>query len=352
MSTGVRQTPYHVNFNGGFSGYNNPGGQVWYVGASGYTAVSGVGASDTNSGKSPQQPFSTIQKGLDSCVTGRGDIVAILPGSYTVTAALTMTSDDVVLASAVPVGRRERGPVTIVNATDVNTITINANNCTVYGITFDDNVATATADTAVIAVNTASSATDYTGTKIVNCFIDMLGSDTDRDGIALGLAGDATDGAIGSLVQGCVIMDCDQDAIAIAAGSEYSVVRDCHIFDVANLTRYGVDVAAVSCTVEDCDIMVGDTATPGACIHNGVAAARMIANRNNLAAFGANTTGILVIDTATQMTAGNYIVAVAVGNVVDYLTASTSPSADANVQSVYGADPPTASFDTPTVAGS
>ena len=85
-----RNTSYFVNFTGGFSGFNNPGARVYWVGAA--VAADGISPSDGNSGSSPQQAFSTIQKGLDACTAGRGDIVAVLPGSYTITAALTMTS--------------------------------------------------------------------------------------------------------------------------------------------------------------------------------------------------------------------------------------------------------------------
>uniref|UniRef100_A0A6M3KZZ8 Putative pectate lyase n=1 Tax=viral metagenome TaxID=1070528 RepID=A0A6M3KZZ8_9ZZZZ len=347
-----RTTPYFVHLAGGFSGMNNPGGRVYWVAATGYLAVDGVAPSDSNNGTSPQQPFATVQAALNACTAGRGDIVAVLPGTYTITTALTMTKDDVTLMSALPVGARERGGVVIVNATAATgLLTIDANNCSVIGLVFDDNVTAATADTGVILISTASTAELVTGTKIINCYLDMLGADADRDGICVGLTTDATDAAPYTLIEGCTVLDCDQDAIVVNVGSGYSVIRDCHIYDVANLTRYGVEVLATSVTVEDCDIMVGDTATPGACIHNGVAAARLLAHRNHLAAFGADTTGILVINTATQMTSGNWIVAAAAANIVDYLTASTTPSADANVQSVYGADPPTASFDTPTVAG-
>ena len=100
----VRNTPFHVNFQGGVSGLENVGGQVFDVGASGYVAYAGVGASDTNDGLSPQKPLSTILAGLNKCVSGRGDTVALLPGSYTVTAALTMSKADVTLKSAIPVG--------------------------------------------------------------------------------------------------------------------------------------------------------------------------------------------------------------------------------------------------------
>jgi len=326
---------------------DKPGGQVFFV-SGGTPAYEGKGGSDGNSGLAPGQALSTIQAGLNKCVSGRGDTVAILPGSITVTAALTMTNDDVTLTGAAVVGRRERSPVIIVNATDVNTVAINANNCEVSGIQFDDNVATATADTAVIAVNTSNAGADYVGTKIKNCFLDMLGSDSDRDGIALGLAGDATDGAIGSLIEGCTILDCDQDAIAIAAGSEYSTVRDCAIIEVANGTRFGIDVAAVSCAIEDCDILVNGTA----CIQNGVAAARLTVTGCNLHAWGANTIGIVAIATATQRTSGNNVTATAAGNLVDYTTDNTTPSADAFLSNIFAADAGATALGESTVGGS
>src|SRR3990167_10022922 len=156
---------YHLNLNGGFTGFNTPGGKTFYVGASGYQAAGeGVNPSNNNSGEAPQEPFSTIQYALDQCVAGRGDVVAVLPGSYTVTAALTMTKSNVTLMSAYPVSPRERSPVVIVNATDVQTITVDANYCTVYGLTLDDNVGSgvATANSAAIRVCSANVATDYT----------------------------------------------------------------------------------------------------------------------------------------------------------------------------------------------
>ena len=332
-----------VAFNGGVTAVGNPGARTFYVGASGWTAApDGIAPSDSNNGTSPQTPYASIQTGLDACTAGRGDVVALLPGNYTVTAAITMSKDDVTLRSATPVGRRQRSPVIIVNATDVNTVEVNANNVTVEGIQFDDNVATATAATAVIAVNTASTGVDYTGTVIRNCYLDMLGSDSDRDGIALGLTADADDGAIQSLVEGCTILDPDNCGVIINVGSDYSVVRDCHIYDMVNLGLYGVEVLAAQCSIEDCDILVSDTAGPGACIHNGLAASLMTATGNNLHAWGADGTAILVIATATQRTADNFVTATATGNGIDYVGDNTTPSADAFAEAFYAADPGTA----------
>jgi len=335
-----KNVSYFLNLQGGFSGVNNPGGAVYWVGASGYAAYDGSSPSDANDGLSPQEPFATIQAALNACTSGRGDIVMVLPGTYTVTAAITMSKDDVTLASALPVGRRERSQVIIANSTDVNTLIITGNDCKVIGIGFDDDVATATAATAAVCIgNIASSAVTVSNTIIRNCYIDMLGSDADRDGICVGLTADASDGGPHTLIEGCTILDPDNCGVIINVGSPYTVVRDCHIYDLVNLCLYGVEVLAVSCTVEHCDILVSATTGPGACIHNGVAAARLLAVNNTLHAWGADTTAILVINTATQRTANNWITATATKNSVDYLTACTSPSADVNWYAFYAADP-------------
>lgn len=329
---------------------DKPGGAVFFVSGGTASYPGGLGASNVYKGLTPEEPFSTIQKGLDQCVSGRGDTVVITPGSITVTAALTMDSDDVTLAASQPSSPNSRSASVIVNATDVNTVEVNANNVVIDGIEFDDNVATATADTAVIACNTASSATDYVGFKVINCFLDMLGSDSDRDGIALGLTADATDGAIGALVEGTTILDCDQDAIVINVGSEFSVVRNCVITESANLTRYGVEVLAVRCRVEDCIIEVGLSA--GACVHNGVAAARLIVTGCHLSAIGADTIALAAIATATGRSSGNWLTALAAGNLNDYVTDNTTPSADCNLSGIFAATPGVSAFDNVSVDGS
>ena len=39
-------------------------------------------ASDTNDGRDPERPLTTIQKGVDKSTAGRGDIVFVMPGEY------------------------------------------------------------------------------------------------------------------------------------------------------------------------------------------------------------------------------------------------------------------------------
>ena len=335
---------WHPIFAGGVSGLNNPGGATYYVGSQ--AAYDGATPSDTLDGLTPQTAKATIQAALDLCVTGRGDTVALLPGTITITAAITMTKDDVTLMSANPVGRRERSPAIItIGDTDVNMLEINANNVTVAGITFDDNVATATADSAAVKVNTASTAADYVGFKMINCYIDMGGSDTDRDALVLGF--DATDGAIGALVEGCTILDCGQDAIVINVGSEYTEVRDCNIVDAAKTTRYGVEVLATSVNIEACTIWTSTAG--GACIHNGVAAARLRVTDCRLHGFTTTTKGIEAINTATQQTTNNWVVSGAASMLIDYLTDNTTPSADAGTGGIFAASPGATALITPSV---
>jgi len=338
----------HVNLNGGFTGTNNPGAAVYYVAET--TALNGSTPSDGNSGLSPQQAFATIQKGLDACTAARGDVVAVLPGAYAITAALTATKDDVTLTAAHPVGPREYPNVTISTSTDVSMLTVNANNVTVHSLRFDDNVTAATAGTAAIDVNSSSTGEDFSGVKILNCWIDQAGmTDSDRDGISLGT--DADDGALAALVQGCTILEAGRDAIVINVGSEFTEIRNCKIFDAADVTSNGIKVLATSCTIDGCDILTSGPDGTG-CIHNGVAAARMVANNNTLAAWGADTAGIYVIATATQRTHNNHITAVDVGNYINYITDPTTPSADTGFEALFTTTTPVITkFVTPTNDG-
>lgn len=358
--SGSRDTNYFVNFNGGFSGFNNPGGRVFWVAASGYTALNGIGPSDSNSGLSPQKPFSTIQKGLDSCVAGRGDIVAVLPGTYTLTAALTMTLADVTLCSAHPVGPQQYSPVIITAAAtyDLNVIQIDADNCRVQGLGFECGFTAVTASQEIIQVNSTNTTTDIFGVVIENCFFDFTraagaasAADTDLDGIRIGL--DTNDRAYNTTVRGCTIRGCDEIAISISAGSQGALIENNHIYDGvgSELTSQGVDVLAIGARIINNKIMVGTSSDTVACVNCGIAAGLTQIHNNNLVARGADTVGITVINTATMFSSGNWINAVSAGNIVDFKTASTSPSSSADIANVYASDPALAALTAATVAG-
>lgn len=355
-----RDTPYFVNFQGGFSGFNNPGGRVFWVAASGYTALNGIGPSDSNSGISPQKPFATIQKGLDSCVAGRGDIVAVLPGTYTVTAALTMTKADVTLCSAHPVGPREYSPVIVTAAAtfDDNLLQIDADNCKVRGIGFEAGFTTVTANQEVLQINSTNTTTDIFGVVVENCFFDMTraagaasASDTDLDVIRVGL--DSNDACINGIVRGCTIKGYDQDGIVIAAGSVGNTIEGNMIYDGvgSDLGRIGISVLGVDNKIIGNYIMAGTTSDTAGPISIGVAAAQAHVIGNYCVAFGADTVAITVVNTATVWGQGNFLSAVAAGNIFDFKTAATSPSSSNDFGQVYAADPATAALTTATVAG-
>lgn len=71
-----------------------PGAKTFFVAPSSYTAAgrNAIVANDGNDGESPQSPLSTIAEALDKCVSGRGDTIVLLPGTYTLTAKLDFTS--------------------------------------------------------------------------------------------------------------------------------------------------------------------------------------------------------------------------------------------------------------------
>ena len=356
----TRPTPYHVVFQGGFSGYNNPGGRVYYVAASGYTAVDGKGASDSNSGTSPQQPFATVQAGLDACTAGRGDVVSVLPGTYTVTAAITMTKADVTLMSAYPVGPLEYSPVIITAAAtlDANVIQMDADHTRLIGIGFECGFTTVTANQEVVQVNSTNTTTDVFGVLIENCFFDMTraagaasAADTDLDCIRLGL--DANDAAINAIIRGCTIRGYDQDGISVSVGSSgYRIIGN-EIYDGvgSDLGRMGVSLLAVDGRVEGNFIMAGTSSSTAGPISVGVAAAQARIHNNRLVAFGADTIGITAIATATMFTSGNFINALAAGNIVDFTTSATTPSSSIDWGNVTNTDPAAPALVTATVDG-
>lgn len=340
----ARNTPYHVNLNGGFSGHNNPGAAVWYVGAQ-VAVDDGATPSDGNDGRSPQQALATIQAALDKCVAGRGDIVAILPGSYTITAALDLSKADVSVVAAHPVPPGVQPNVTIVCATDsISMVEIEADNVTFGsgGIRLDHNTTTA----AVPLIDVGDSGA-RAGVLIEDVFLDMEGSATDTDGIRLG---DGTNAVTNSLVQRCTIHDYDQDGVVISAGSDENVVRDNIIRDsvTANTGRYGINCAGDGCHLIGNDI--NTLTSTGACIYANGTLIKITNNR--LFAGAANTIGILAAASATLSAVGDVIHAVAAGNIADFTTAATSPSAVAGTGVVYAADPAQGALITPTVDGS
>ena len=320
---------------------DKPGGQVFFV-AGGTQPFQGSGAdgSDSNDGDKVEHPLKTIQQGLDNCVTGRGDTVVLLPGGVTITAALTMIYADVTLTGYTETGPLTRNPSVITCATDsVEMISIDAANVTVENLTLDHNTTTANID--LIDIGDATVSTDFV---LRNLFLDMEGSATNTDGINVSADTVSTNG----LIEGCRIHDYDQDGIVIGAGNDEITVRNCWIYDgvSANQGQYAISNAGDGCLFENLKIRTDGTA---GVYQNGTL--NMCIN-SNIWVTGANTVCILMAASATTSSSGNFLTAVAAGNLCDYTTDNTSPSADANISGIFAATPGAAVFDDVTVAGS
>lgn len=62
---------------------NQIGGITYYVNnATSALQEDAIAGSDANDGRSPIEPFATIQRAVDKCVSNRGDKIVIFPGTY------------------------------------------------------------------------------------------------------------------------------------------------------------------------------------------------------------------------------------------------------------------------------
>lgn len=117
---------------------DKPGGAVFFVGG-GTLALNGRGASDVNNGLTPEEPFSTIDgtRGAHaSCIAGRGDTIVVLPGSVTITAAISMTKADVTLSGLADSSPIKPSGITSSLATQVDAINVTAANVTIEDLHF------------------------------------------------------------------------------------------------------------------------------------------------------------------------------------------------------------------------
>lgn len=122
---------------------DKPGGAVFFVGG-GTAAVNGVGASDTYPGIRPEESKSTIQDALDKTVAGRGDTVVVLPGSVTITAALTMTKADVTLSGIDSNGTINPSAILSSLAASADAINVTAANVVIEDLHFPASTAATT----------------------------------------------------------------------------------------------------------------------------------------------------------------------------------------------------------------
>jgi hypothetical protein len=182
-------------------------------------------------------------------------------------------------------------------------------------------------------------------------FFDMEGSATDTDGIRLG---DGTIVAKQCVVKDCVFHGCDNVAIEVSDNSIDNKI-------IGNIVEDGIQFATATCTngvltagertyIADNEIKCG--LTSGACISMAATALQTRIHNNKLWAYGANTIGILYAALATGSGANNFVNAVAAGNLVDFTTSATSPSAHTDWGNVTNVDPAAPALITATVGGS
>jgi len=114
-------------------------GQVYWVSNSALSILPGhINGSDGNNG-SFSAPFSTIQKGIDSCVAGRGDIVFVKPGhAETITSATTLLFNKAGVA-IVGLGQGTSAPTLTYTTANTATIPVSADNISIVGFRFVGN---------------------------------------------------------------------------------------------------------------------------------------------------------------------------------------------------------------------
>jgi hypothetical protein len=327
-----------LNVHGKWVNTEKPGGQVWFVGG-GTTAYAGKGASNDNNGLSPQNPLATIAQAVTNATAGRGDTIVLLPGGETITAAIALSKADLTLTGYTVTGPNTRNPSVITCATDsIEMIAIDAPNVTVENLTLDHNTTTANVD--LIDIGDATASTDFV---LRNLFIDMEGSATNTNGISV--SSDTV--SSGGLIEGVRIHDYDAVGIEIETGNQWIVIRDCWIYDgvTANQGTHGIANAGDGGLIDNCRIQTDGTAGVQ---QNGTL--NMTTNCN-IWSTGANTICILMAASATTSSSGNWLTAVAAGNLCDYTTDNTSPSADANISGIFAATPGAATLDDVTVGG-
>lgn len=110
-------------------------GQVFYVSnATGAGIAPGaIGGSNSNSGKSPLQPFSTLDYAVGQCAANRGDVIYVLPGHAETVSGAAFVAIDVIGITIIGLGRGSNRPTFNFTAT-ASTITMSAANCSISNV--------------------------------------------------------------------------------------------------------------------------------------------------------------------------------------------------------------------------
>jgi hypothetical protein len=267
------------------SGYwvntNKPGGRVFFVGggtvaARGKTGT-GIGASDDNDGQDPARPLSTISQAHTQCRAGAGDTIAVLPGTVTLTAGITISKAD----------------VTIMGVGD-----------------------TAGATRAAVIANTLAASDDL---------IDVTGVGVTIDGLEFAASGAALTSRINAGAEGLTVRNCvfycganDLETITVPAAGTDLVVEDNEFHVTANGPDAAIEIEATGATraVIRRNVFDGGSDTnawDAGAINSGVAHT-LCRVEDNVSNFGP---AIIFSAAATGTISGNFVGEGTLGSMID-----------------------------------
>ena len=103
-----------------------PGAKTFFVAPSTYVAVDGLTPNNGNDGETPQEPLLTIAAAHAKAVSGRGDTIVLMPGTYVLTSPVALTKIGVRLVAMKPYSANVTGDGVVTNliAVDGNDIEI------------------------------------------------------------------------------------------------------------------------------------------------------------------------------------------------------------------------------------
>lgn len=235
------------------SGFNN----IYYVSPYGH---------DLNDGTATEKAFLTIQKGIDTAVTG--DAVLVLAGTYTLTASLQIGEDKSITLKSL---HGKENTILRRDPLDANTfriITVTNNLSVVDGFTVRNGV-TNDASTDGESSGAGGGILLHTnggifgvnvGAVAQNCIIEDCSAKYYGGGIQV------FDHK--NTVQNCIIRRCTQTLVGIAGGGGINLrwegfARNCLVYDcLANSIGGGIFIRNGQCQIDNCTV-VRNTASPG-----------------------------------------------------------------------------------------
>jgi len=242
--------------------------------------VDATNGKDANDGRDPNAPLATVQEGVDRCVSGRGDVVVIMPGSY-VENVVVSAKDYVHLIAAVSggYGRPDIVPTTGIAlavdtsqgfvavgvrfySADADVVTLDSNGFLFEDCVFDGDSGQAATE-ALLHLEGNADSDSYTASEgvIRDCLFRGGVPGTQSPGYGLAIEpGDAPANGVGStylVVEDCRFMNVDSaDIITLAkAGAVYaltnSLFRRCYFLSPDKTTYIDIETNFASTNVRN-----------------------------------------------------------------------------------------------------